>query len=525
MAFHVYRIPPGPPAFAGFQALSGIDPATGRTLMHLAVVALGTGCTPPNPGDPPIQLRVGTAAAAGLLLGQAVRIEGPASTVGLATLSGSGVQFVEIEMLSPEDGWQIQLGGQAGGTFVVAETAAEARQAWIDAPMSLAFEVEAGQTVTGTVAIANRGTGPLKIDNLNGVLGGGFTLAEIDTRTVAPNTCAEARVTFSAPAEPGVSAATLDVRSNDPNPSAVAGHNTTVALTATTRRPLWASGDLLVSDVADDSTSGVIYRVSPTLGQSVLSAAGHLVSPQGMAFDADGHLLVADGGPGDSPGWLLRIDRFTGSQSVLSSDGSFVSPAGVAVAADGTIFVADAGPFAESGSVIKVDPQTGNQTTVNTGQLSGNPCDLVLRHGAIVVVCGDAFGGAGRVVSIDPAGGQTTLASGDLFHNPSLRPQALAQDPAGTLLVAETHGLGGGVIRVNPATGAQQQLDVPGLHFQPTGIATSTTGRILIAAVPGVHPSGLPERGVFELDPVNGQPTAISVDGLFGNPRRLAIAP
>jgi hypothetical protein len=66
---------------------------------------------------------------------------------------------------------------------------------------------------------------------------------------------------------------------------------------------------------------------------------------------------------------------------------------------------------------------------------------------------------------------------------------------------------------------------VAGLHVRPTGIATSTSGRILIAAEPGVPPSGLPERGVFELDPVNGQPTAASVDGLFGNPIRLAIAP
>jgi sugar lactone lactonase YvrE len=493
--------------------------------MHLAVVALGTGCTPPGPGDPSIQLRVDTGAAASLLSGQAVRVEGPTGTVGLATLSGTGVQFVEVEMLSPQSGWQIQLGSQSGGTFVVASTAAEAQQAWIDAPPGLALEAEAGQTVTATLAIANRGTGPLKIDNPTGMLGGGFTLADIDTRTVAPNKCAEARVTFSAPAEPGVSAARLDVRSNDPSPSAVAGHNATVALTATTRRPLWASGDVFVSDVADGSMTGVIYRVSPALGQSVLSAAGHLVSPQGMAFDADGNLLVADGGPGDSPGWLLRIDRFTGSQSVLSSGGGFVSPAGVAVAADGTIFVADAGPFSESGSVIKIDPQTGSQTPVSAGGLLGTPCDLVLRDGAIVVLRGDAFGGAGRVVSVDPAGGQTTLASGDLFNNPSLRPQALAQEPAGTLLVAETHGLSGGVIRINPATGAQQQLDAAGLHIQPTGIAASTTGRILMAAEPGVGPSGLPERGVFELDPVNGQPTAVSVDGLFGRPRRLAIAP
>jgi sugar lactone lactonase YvrE len=509
MAFHVVHIPPGPPPFAGFEALSGIDPETGRTLMHLAVVVLGTGCTPPGPGDPPIQLRVGTGAA------------------GLATLSGSGVQLVEVEMLSPGDGWQLQLGDPAGGTFVVAATAAEARQAWIDAPPGLAFEVEAGQTATGTVAIANRGTGPLEIGNADGPLGPGFTLAGIDSRTVAPNHCAQAQITFSAPAGPGVSTATFEVHSNDPNPSTVAGHNATVALTATTRRPLWAPGDIIVSGVADDLRSGVIYRVSPTLGQSVLSAGGHLRVPLGMAFDADGNLLVAVGGPVSSPGWLLRIDRSTGTQSVLSSGGNFFTPAGVAVAADGTVFVADAGSpaFSVFGSVIKVDPRTGAQTRVNASPLPGNACDLVLRDSAIVVVCDNAFGEEDRIVSIDTAGEQTTLASGGLFQDPSLQGLALAKEPAGTLLLAETHGGTGGVIRINPATGAQQRLDVPGLRTRVIGIATSATGRILIAGEPAVLPPAAPGRGVFELDPVNGQPTAVSLNGLFQNPQRLIIAP
>jgi sugar lactone lactonase YvrE len=526
MPFQVCRIPPGPPAFVGFPEFSAVDPTTGRTLMHLAVVVLGTGCTPPGPGDPTIRLRVGSEAGSDLVLGQTVRIDGPTATAGLATLSGSGVQLIEIELVSSQGDWAIQLGGHAGGTFVAADTAAQTRQAWIDAPSSLALEAESGQTVSGIALIANRGTCPLKIDNANGALGAGFTLADVDPRSVAPNRCAEARVTFSAPAGAGVSEGVLQLRTNDPSPSTVPPHNATVALTATVRRPLWISGDVLVSDVNADSTSGVIYRVSPSLGQSVLSAAGHLVFPLGMAFDPDGNLLVADSGTEGTPGRLVRIDRFTGAQSILSSGGSFNAPAGVVVAADGTVVVADAGPFNESGSVIKVDPRTGTQTVVSAGNLLSTPCDLVLQGDAIVVLCGgDAFGGAGKIIAVDAGGGQRIVASKGTFQDPSLRPHALAKEPAGTLLVAETHGTTGGVIRINPTTGAQQTLADPPLRLRVFGIATSTSGRILICATPAIGPSTPPGRGIFELDPVNGQPIPVSLDGLFGGPERLVIAP
>jgi hypothetical protein len=519
MAFEIFRLPPAdeatPQVFVGFTPLSAVDPASGRTTMYLAVVATGSDCTPP---DPPISLRVGSANAVPLVPGQTVPVEGPAGTAGRARLSGSGVQLVEIEVLGASSGWQIELGGPTGGVAVVADTVADVRQAWIDAPTSLDFAAEVGQTVKKTLTIANRGTGPLRIDNPLGTLGAGFTLADVAPRLVAPNTCAVASVVFAAPGQPGVSAGTLQVTGNDPTASTASGHNSAVALSGTATRPLWAPGDMIFGDVADGSATGVLYRIRPTVGQSVVATGEHLVSPMGMAFDADGNLLVADGGPGDAPGWLVRIDRLTGAQSVVSSGDGFVSPAGVAVAADGTIVIADAGPFDGAGSVIKVHPTTGVQTPVTSGDLLQNPCDLVLVGDTIIVLRGDQLGGGGGVVRVDPAGAQSVVSVKGLFRDPSLRPKALAREPSGTLLVAETSGPNGGVLLINPVSGTQQQLGA--LHGRPVGIAVSPDGRILVTSEPG--PAGAPV-GVLEIDRVNGQATPISTDGLFRRPRRLVV--
>jgi NHL repeat-containing protein len=523
MAFQTYRVPPptaGSPPFFEFVELSGVDPATGRTTMYLAVVALGTGCTPPAPPDQSIKLRVGAGAPATLLPGTPVHIDGATGPVGVATLSGSGVLLVEIEVLAVGSDWQIQLGSPTGGTLVVADTFAQTRQAWVDAPAELTFATTVGGSATRTLSVANRGTGPLTIDNPSGALGSGFTLTDVTPSTVIPNTCAVARVCFTAPPDPGQFTATLQVSGNDPNPSTVAGHNSKIQLTATVRRPLWEPGDLLVTDEGNDSTSGVIYRFHPTLGQTVLSAAGHLVAPSGMAFDPDGNLLVADSGPGDAPGWLLRIDRFTGVQTVLSSGGSFVTPTGVAVAPDGTIYVADFGSFDGPGSVFEVCP-AGTQTVVSSGNLLGGPVDLLVRGSDILVLRSDDFGGAGAVIKVDAAGNQTVVSSKGLFVDPSMRPQALAIEPTGTLLVAETNGLSGGVLRINAASGGQQRLAAL-LGGRPLGIATTATGRIFVTSV--ASNATTPLLGIYELDPVSGQPTAVSAGGIFKIPRRLAIA-
>ena len=509
MAFQTHVVPPGPPRFLAFDELSGVDPVTGRQLMFLAVTPRGSGCTPPGPPNPSIALRVGTGPPATLVSGRRIAVAGPSGPAGQATLSGTRVQVVEVEVLAAGAAWQIEVGGTAGATLVVADDPEERAQPWTETAGELAVVAEVNRTVTRTLTVANRGTGPLRIDNPAGPLGAGFALTDVTPRTIDPNMCAQVLITFGAPAEPGQLTAVLQL------PGA------RVTLTATVRRPLWNPGDLLLTDAADDATSGVVYRVSPSLGQSVLSAAGWLMQPNGMAFDADGHLLVADGGPVDGQGWLLRIDRYTGAQTVLSSGGHFVSPAGVAVAPDGTVFVADAGPFSGVGSVIKVDPRTGDQTVVASEGRLANPCDLVLVDGTILVLRGDEFGGNGKVIKVAADGSQSVLAEKDNFTNPSLRPQALAREPSGSLLVAETHVLSGGVIRIDAATGGQQRLPFS-LKARPVGIATAKDGRIVVSVEPSPQPP--PIRGIFELDRVSGAPTSVSLDGLFGNLRRLIVA-
>src|SRR5205823_4244017 len=94
-------------------------------------------------------------------------------------------------------------------------------------------------------------------------------------------------------------------------------------------------------------------------------------------------------------------------------------PQGVTLASDGSLLAVDSGAFADSGGgVIRVDPSSGARTPV-------------------------AANGS-------PAGG------------PDFRdPQRLAVEPSGALVVADSSALanrGGGVIRVDPRTGARMAV-------------------------------------------------------------------
>jgi hypothetical protein len=105
-----------------------------------------------------------------------------------------------------------------------------------------------------------------------------------------------------------------------------------------------SAGTLLVAESDTNTVDGgpavpaKIVRLNPTTGATTtLSTGGVLQSPQGVALDASGDLLVADAKSG-----LLRIDRATGAQSVVSSGDQLGGANGLAVA-NGTAYVSEAG--------------------------------------------------------------------------------------------------------------------------------------------------------------------------------------
>ncbi|MEA2346891.1 MAG: hypothetical protein QOG62_678, partial [Thermoleophilaceae bacterium] len=155
-------------------------------------------------------------------------------------------------------------------------------------------------------------------------------------------------------------------------------------------------GDLFVSDCAG-GPARITHVDRKTGKQTVVSngaistAAGGedaLRDPSGLALDAQGNLLVADGGsvgigpggPSFSPGSIVRIDPASGRQTTVSSNPISQAAGGAQlfsalpdldVASDGTIYAIVSG--VSPGAVVGVNPSTGAQTlasddATSTGQ-------------------------------------------------------------------------------------------------------------------------------------------------------------
>ncbi len=193
-----------------------------------------------------------------------------------------------------------------------------------------------------------------------------------------------------------------------------------------------------------------IQRVDPATGTGVtITKDGLLSSPYGIAVAPDGTLVVAD-----AARRIVRVDPATGAQSVVASDGKLTAPLGVAVAPDGTIYVADSGNNS-FGQILRVDPATGEQTDVsNLFNFPWiDPTDIAIgSDGLLYVTDSDAFGphsssgssvGPGGVVRVDPATGATsTVAAGGDFIDPTgiavTPPAPVAPTPAATSTPAPT---------------------------------------------------------------------------------------
>lgn len=224
-----------------------------------------------------------------------------------------------------------------------------------------------------------------------------------------------------------------------------------------------------------------------------------------------GDILIGD--PGAVA--IIRVDPATGAQTIVSSGGNMVSPMGLALDTAGNILVADDGAAA----VLRIDPATGVQMVVSSGGLFVRPSDLTIdAAGQILVVDADAFGpdeiagGTGGVIRVDPlTGAQTTVSSGDNFHGPT----GIALDAAGHILVADVDFGGspgvsgpGAIIRVDPTTGAQTVVSTGGTFVGPVRVAVAPTGQIFVSDH-GSFRTGTTIGAIFGVDPATGAQTVI----------------
>ena len=201
------------------------------------------------------------------------------------------------------------------------------------------------------------------------------------------------------------------------------------------------------------------------------------------------------------------------------SAAAVLAVANPAHAAVGDVYVVDDEAFGGTGGVIKVDPVTGARTTISsnasaTGPPFAGPEGIVVApDGSILVGDYDAFaGGGGGVIRVDPATGTRTAVSenGAPTGGPSfVDPSGLAVDSAGRIVVADASAV---VIRVDPVSGvrtavSQNAAPAGGPSFDnPVGIAIEADGDILVVDSGAFGGTG----GVIRVDPVTGARTTVS---------------
>ncbi len=272
---------------------------------------------------------------------------------------------------------------------------------------------------------------------------------------------------------------------------------------------LLASSSIFVSDAF---ASGVI-RVDPVSGtQQLIAAGGAARGARGIAVLRSGLIALAVSPPFlISPPGVVLVDPslpFDRNQTVLSSGGLFQDPAGLAVEASGTILVTD------SGRLIRIDPSLpspNNQTLLASGLPFAVPSNLAVEANGTIVVANPLQGGG--LIRVDPVTGAQTPVAGT-----STCPRAVTVDAGGDLLFTGAPGTvcgGASLYRLSP--GGIRTTVTAGMHLvMPYSVVVGATGTIFVSD---------DGSGVMRVDQDTGAQTVISSGGLITEPVGVAVSP
>ncbi len=255
-------------------------------------------------------------------------------------------------------------------------------------------------------------------------------------------------------------------------------------------------------------------------------AAATAAAPQPCTNGSD--IFVSDATAfGPDNGGLIKVDAATGARTTFSENNSpvggpdFDTPAAIAFEADGHFVVAETDVSGvRNPSVIRVDPATGVRTLVSDNatpaggpQFSQPQGIAVEADGSILVADLTAFPqGNGGIIRVDPVTGARTSLShnGSPAGGPKLQiPWDIAVAPNGDIYVIDDdHKL----IRVDPVTGARTLVSkntspVGGPDFVwPWGLTIDPNGDILVSDKQAFGGSG----GIIRVKPSTGVRTTVS---------------
>lgn len=215
-----------------------------------------------------------------------------------------------------------------------------------------------------------------------------------------------------------------------------------------------------------------IFRIRPS-GTREPFVVG-IVNPTSMAFGASGDLFVSS--------------RFEGTVYRVKPDASVETFAtelgvacGLAFAADGSLFVGD-----RSGTIFAIDP-SGKTSTFATLPASVAAFHLAFGPDEHLYVTAPTFSTYDHVYRVDPSGHVDVFASG--FG----RPQGLAFDSTGTLMVIEALAGASGLYRVDASGRQEQLLAAPGL----VGVALDPIRGLVVSSNDTIYKLDVKVRGLL----------------------------
>jgi DNA-binding beta-propeller fold protein YncE len=247
-------------------------------------------------------------------------------------------------------------------------------------------------------------------------------------------------------------------------------------------------GKLVVADLGEPNRKdGAVIRVDPLTGvQSLVSSGGEFFDPAGIAVAPDGQIYVVDNRAPDNDGAVIRVDPRTGAQTLVTARSSAPGrreldlPFGIAIEADGKLVVSNRESPASLpllcsvlGKVVRVDPVTGDQVMVSSAGLIAWPLGLAVRPDGGIVVANECGAGGGLVL-LDRLGLGQLMLTPNGPQDVLVTPERVAFDPNGGLLVSDFSAGPdgeGGIVGVNPETGAQSLVRAGELFNHPLGIA------------------------------------------------------
>jgi DNA-binding beta-propeller fold protein YncE len=206
-----------------------------------------------------------------------------------------------------------------------------------------------------------------------------------------------------------------------------------------------------------------IFRID--INGELTEFSGDIINPTGIAFDSSGQMFVTS----RLDGTVYRITPFKEAVPFVRNLGVAT---GIAIDKSDTMYVGD-----RTGTIYKVNG-IGEETAWAQLEPSVSAYHLAVGPDDALYVAGPTVASFDSIMRIDSKGEVS------VFYRGLGRPQGLAFDPSGNLLVAASLRGRRGIVRIS-ADGKQAELFVAGMNL--VGLAFGPTGDLAMVSMDAIY--------------------------------------